>query len=427
MTNTEHAPKRALDAHARKAGVNFVFITVTLDMLAFGLALPVLPLLISEMAGGDQAFGAVIYGVFGTVWAALQFLCAPVLGAISDKVGRRPVLLFSNLGLAVQYVILALAPTLAILLVGRVLSGIASASVTTANAYIADVTPPEKRAAAFGILGAAFGVGFVLGPALGGLLGEMDPRLPFWCAAGMSFLAFLYGLFVLPESLAPENRSPIQWRKANPIGAIGFLREKPGVAPLAFAKFFSDLAHVVLPSTFVLYAAYRFDWGPQEVGLTLGAVGVCSIIVQAGLVGRVVKAVGPERALLLGISGGLVAFLIYGLAVAPWQIFIGLVFGAIQGFANAATQTLLTQRVGPTEQGKLQGALGGLTGLATLIGPALFTNVFAFFIRDGAPFALPGAAFLVAALCLVIAGVLAVRAMGSGGAVQPIANQSRQN
>jgi DHA1 family tetracycline resistance protein-like MFS transporter len=392
--------------------VNFVFVTVALDMLAFGLALPVLPLLISEMAGGTQAYGAMIYGLFGTVWAALQFLSAPVLGAISDKVGRRPILLYSNLGLALQYVILALAPTLAILLLGRIISGIASASVTTANAYIADVTPPEKRAAAFGMLGAAFGVGFVAGPAMGGLLGEMDPRLPFWAAAGMSFLAFLYGWFVLPESLAPENRSAIQWRKANPMGALGFLREKAGVAPLAFAKFFSDLAHVVLPATFVLYAAYRFDWGPQEVGLTLGVVGVLSIIVQAGLVGRVVKAIGPERALFLGIGAGICAFCIYGFAAEPAVMFFGVAFGAVYGFAGAAMQTLLTQRVGPTEQGKLQGALGGLTGFASLIGPALFTNVFAFFIHQGASVYLPGAAFLVAALCLVVSGVLAWRAVG---------------
>jgi DHA1 family tetracycline resistance protein-like MFS transporter len=389
----------------------FVFITVALDMLAFGLALPVLPLLISDLAGGDQAYGALVYGAFGTVWAALQFLCSPVLGAISDRVGRRPVLLFSNLGLALQYVILALAPGLVVLLLGRIISGIASASVTTANAYIADVTPPDKRAAAFGVLGAAFGVGFVAGPALGGLLGEADPRLPFWCAAGMSFVAFLYGLFVLPESLAPENRRPIRWSKANPVGALGFLREQKGVAPLAFAKFFSDLAYVVLPSTFVLYAAYRFDWGPSEVGLTLGVVGVLSIVVQAGLVGRVTKAIGPERALILGLGAGVIAFVIYGLAEQPWQIFVGVAFGALMGFINASAQSLLTQKVGPTEQGRLQGALGGLGGLAALIGPALFTSVFALFIHEDAWLYLPGAAFLVAAFSLVIAGLLVWRAV----------------
>jgi MFS transporter, DHA1 family, tetracycline resistance protein len=401
------APVPEVHSKARQAGVNFVFVTVALDMVAFGLALPVLPLLITQMAGGDDAHGAVVYGVFGTVWAALQFLCSPVLGAVSDNIGRRPVLLFSNFALGIQYVILALAPGLAILLLGRIISGIASASVTTANAYIADVTPPDKRAAAFGLMGAAFGVGFVLGPALGGLLGDVNPRLPFWCAAVASFAAGFYGLFILPESLPKDRRSPIQWRKANPVGVLTFLREQTGVAPLAFAKFFSDLGHVVLPSTFVLYAAHRFEWGPKEVGLTLGVVGVLSIVVQAGLVGRVVRWIGAEKALMLGLGAGVIAFVVYGLASEPWMLFVGVAFGSIYGFAGAATQTLLTQRVSPKEQGRLQGALGGLTGLATLFGPAIFTGTLAAFIADGAVVWLPGAAFLLAALFLVVSGVLA--------------------
>ena len=406
MTEATKAPPAA-----RQAGVWFVFVTVALDMLAFGLALPVLPLLITELAGGDAAHGAIVYGLFGTVWAALQFVCAPVLGAISDRVGRRPVLLFSNFGLAVQYVILALAPTLAILLLGRIVSGIASASVTTANAYIADVTPPEKRAAAFGTLGAAFGAGFVLGPALGGVLGDIDPRLPFWCACAMSTVAGLYGLFVLPESLPPERRTAIQWRKANPIGALGFLRERGDVFPLAIAKFFGDLGHVVLPATFVLYAAYRFGWEEQEVGLTLGLVGILSIIVQAGLVGRIVKAIGPGPTFYTAMAGGVTAFTIYGFASEPWHVFVGVVFGSLSGMAGAAMQTMVTQRVGPKDQGKLQGALGGLMGLASLIGPTLFTNTFAFFIGTAAPFSLPGAAFLLAAAFLLISGLIAFRTL----------------
>ncbi len=397
---------------ARTAGIGFVFVTVALDMLAFGLAMPVLPLLITDLAGGDAAHGAVVYGLFGSVWAALQFLCAPILGAISDRVGRRPVLLFSNFGLALQYAILALAPNLAVFLLGRIVSGVASASVTTANAYLADVTPPEKRAAAFGTLGAAFGAGFVLGPALGGLLGGIDPRLPFWLACAMSAAAGLYGLFVLPESLPAERRSRrILWRKANPVGAIGFLRERGDLFPLAIAKFFGDLGHVVLPSTFVLFAAYRFDWGPQEVGLTLGLVGVLSVIVQAGFVGRVVGAIGPGRAFYLAMGGGVTAFVFYGLAQEPWQVYAGIVFGALSGMAGAAMQTLATQRVGPEDQGKLQGALGGLAGFAALIGPAVFANTFAFFIGPAAPFALPGAAFLLAAGFLLLSAFIAWRAL----------------
>lgn len=397
-----------MTADRRRAGVGFAFVTVALDMLAFGIVLPVLPLLISDLGGG-AGDGALTFGLMQTIWAALQFTCAPLLGAISDRVGRRPVLLFSNAGLGLQWVIMALAPSLPWLFVGRIISGVASASVVTANAYVADVTPPERRAAAFGMMGAAFGLGFVLGPAFGGFLGSIDPRLPFWAAAGMNGLAFLYGVFLLPESLPKERRSAIDWSKANPAGALIFLRTKPGIGPLALVKFLSDLAHVVLPATFVLYAAHRYGWGPRDVGAMLAVTGVLSILVQAGLTGAIVKAIGARQALLLGLLSGAAAFTIYGIAPTGQWFLVGLPFGALYGLVNAAAQSLLTGAVGPQDQGKLQGALGGLQGFAGLVGPTLFTGTFAAAIAAG-PAGLPGASFLLGAAILLVGAALAGRA-----------------
>src|SRR2546421_12175033 len=247
----------------------FIFVTILLDTLALGVIIPILPKLIESFVDNDTAHAARIFGLFGTAWALMQFVFSPVLGALSDRFGRRPVVLLSNFGLAADYVLMALAPSLVWLFVGRVISGITSASISTAFAYIADITPPEKRAAVFGKIGAAFGAGFILGPAIGGLLGGMDPRLPFWVAAGLSFANTLYGWLILPESLPPERRSPFRWKSANPLGALRLLRSNKILAGLSLANFFGQVAHVVLPSTFVLYATYRYGWGPTEVGLTL--------------------------------------------------------------------------------------------------------------------------------------------------------------
>lgn len=238
-------------------------------MLALGMSLPVLPRLVVDFLGGDTARAAEIYGLFGTVWALMQFVCAPLLGALSDRFGRRPVILLSNLALGLDYVLMALAPTLGWLFVGRVISGITASSFSTAGAYVADVTPPERRAAGFGMLGAAFGLGFILGPALGGVLGAVDPRLPFWVAAAFSLLNFLYGLFVLPEPLPEARRAPFSWRRANPVGALTLLRSHPALMGLAAVHFMHRVAHDVLPSTFVLYTSYRYAWDERMVGVTL--------------------------------------------------------------------------------------------------------------------------------------------------------------
>jgi DHA1 family tetracycline resistance protein-like MFS transporter len=393
----------------RRAAVAFVFVTVMLDMLAIGIIIPVLPRLILSFLADDTADAAEMVGVFGTAWALMQFLFSPALGALSDRFGRRPIILLSNFGLGIDYVVMALAPSLGWLFVGRIVSGITAASVSTSFAYIADVTPPEKRAKAFGLMGAAFGVGFVLGPAVGGLLGSADPRLPFWVAAGLSLVNGLYGLLVLPESLAREHRAALQWKRANPLGAVGMLREHRGLLGLALVNFLGQFAHVVLNSTFVLYVGYRYGWGTRDVGLTLAAVGVCSMIVQGGLVGIVNKWLGERRTLLAGTAFGMIGFAIMGLAPTGGLIFVGLPALALWGLAGPATQSLMTRKVGRGEQGRLQGANSSLVGMANIVGPGIFTGLFAAVIGTGrfADWHLPGAPFLLAALAMVTATILA--------------------
>ncbi len=394
----------------RKAALVFIFITVLIDVLSFGVIIPVLPHLVEQFTGGDLASAARWVGVFGMTFAAVQFLSTPVQGALSDRFGRRPVILVSCLGLGLDFVVMALAGSLPMLLLARIISGVASASFTTANAYIADVTPPDRRAKSYGMIGAAFGLGFVAGPMLGGWLGGIDLRLPFWFAAGLALLNFLYGLFVLPESLPPERRTArFELAHANPLGALRLLRRYPQVLGLAAVVLLANLAHYVYPSVFVLFADYRFGWGPTEVGWVLAAVGVMSIIVNAGLVGWVVRTLGERRTLLLGLGCGVVGFGIYGIAGTPWLLLAGLPVSALWALASPATQALITREVGSEVQGRVQGALMSLVSLAGIIGPLLFANTFALFISESAPLELPGAPWFLAALLLGAAFVVGWR------------------
>jgi DHA1 family tetracycline resistance protein-like MFS transporter len=397
----------------RRAALVFVFITVALDMLALGMIIPVLPKLVIAFLGGNTVQAAEIYGLFGTVWALMQFVFGPVLGALSDRFGRRPVILLSNLGLGLDYVLMALSPTLGWLFVGRVISGITAASFATAGAYIADVTTEDKRAAGFGMLGAAFGLGFVLGPALGGVLGGIDPRLPFWVAAALSLLNASYGLFVLPESLPKERRSAFTWRRASSLGSLRLLRTHPELLGLALVTFLARIAHEVLPSTFVLYASYRYGWDERGMGLFLAAVGVCSTIVSAVLVRPVVGRFGERRVLLGGLVFGTAGFAIYGLAATGSMALLGVPVQALWGLSGPAAQGLMTRRVSPSEQGQLQGAQSSLAGVAGLIGPGLFSLTFAHFIGAQRAWQLPGAPFLLAALLLAAAAAVGARATGA--------------
>jgi DHA1 family tetracycline resistance protein-like MFS transporter len=389
----------------RQAALNFIFVTVLIDMLAFGMIIPVLPILVQSFVGDNAVRAAEMYGLFGTAWALMQLIFSPVQGSLSDRFGRRPVILISCAGLGLDFILMALAPNLWWLLVGRVISGITAASFSTAGAYISDVTPPENRAASFGLIGAAFGIGFVLGPALGGVLGAISPRLPFWASAVMALANVCWGLFVLPESLSKDKRVAFSWKNANPLGALKLLRSHPVLAGLAGSYFLINLAHVVLPSTAVLYMHYRYGWDTRAVGMMLAGVGISSLIVQAFLVKPMVKRLKERRALALGLIFGAAGFAIYGLAPTGPIFWIGVPIMALWGIATPSLQTMMTRLVQPTEQGRLQGALGSLVGLASLIGPTVFTQTFAVFIGERTDLRLPGAPFLLAAV-LVIAGMV---------------------
>ncbi|WP_411835048.1 TCR/Tet family MFS transporter [Pseudoxanthomonas mexicana] len=407
---------------ARRAALIFIFVTVLIDILAFGVIIPVLPALVKEFTGGDDARAALWVGLFGTLFYAIQFVCAPVQGTLSDRYGRRLVILLSCLGLGLDFLLMAVAQTLPLLLLARVFSGVFSASFTTANAYIADVTAPEKRAQAYGMIGAAFGVGFVIGPLIGGTLGEIDLRLPFWFAGGLALLNFLYGLFVLPESLPKEKRTPaFDWSHANPLGSLLLLKRYPQVFGLAAVVFIANLAHFVYPSVFVLYADHRYQWGPKEVSWVLAGVGVMSVIVNAVLVGRIVRRIGERRTLLLGLMCGVAGFAVYGWAPTGAMFLLGLPISALWALAAPATQALITRQVGEREQGRVQGALSSLASLAGIFGPMLFAGTFALFIGPRTPLPLPGAPWLLAGLCLLIGVLVAWRharpapATGTGG------------
>ena len=403
MTDTSTVPP------PRRAAILFILITVLLDMLSFGIVIPVLPKLVEEFLSGDTAKAAVIYGLMGTAWALMQFICAPIQGALSDRFGRRPVVLLSNLGLGLDYLVMALAPNVVWLIIGRTISGIASSSFSTAGAYIADVTPVEERAAAYGKIGMVFGLGFVFGPALGGWLGSFDPRLPFWGAAALSLLNAGYGFFVLPESLPPQSRMAFGWRRANPAGSLVLLRSHHELFGLAAVAFLGYLAHAVLPSTAVLYMGYRYGWGTASVGLMLAGVGVAAMIVQGGLIRPITARFGERATLLAGSLSGAAGFFIYGVAPEGWIFCLGIPIMAFWGLSGPATQALMSRRVSLSEQGQLQGAIASINGIAGLLGPTLFTEVFAYFIGSGAVGHLPGAPFLLASLLLVGAGTIAWR------------------
>ena len=400
-------------ASVRRGAVAFIFVTILLDMIALGVIMPVLPKLIEGFVENDTAHAARIFGLFGTAWALMQFVFSPLLGALSDRFGRRPVVLLSNFGLAADYVLMALAPSLTWLFVGRVISGITSASISTAFAYIADITPPERRAAVFGKIGAAFGAGFILGPAVGGLLGDIDPRLPFWAAAGLSFANALYGLLILPESLAPEKRASFRWRSANPVGALHLLSSSAGLAALSVVNFIAQVAHVVLPSTFVLYATYRYGWDSKTVGLTLAMVGICAMVVQGLAIGPIVRLLGERNAMLMGLCCGALGFVILGAAPTGPLSWLGIPVLSLWGISGAAMQSLMTRLVAPDQQGQLQGATSSVQSVAQLVGPFLFTLTFSYFIGTSAPLQLPGAPFLLAAALMVVCVAIAVRALAA--------------
>ena len=402
MTETALAPPR-------QAAFVFILVTVLLDMLALGMIVPILPRLVIDFVDGNHALAADVYGWFGSVWALMQFLFSPVQGSLSDRFGRRPVILASNIGLGLDYILMALAPSLVWLFVGRVISGMTAASFSVANAYIADVTPPELRAARYGMIGAAFGAGFIIGPALGGLLGSDDPRLPFWVAAGFSLVNAAYGVFVLPESLPLSKRAPFSWRRANPLGSLTLLRSHRELFGLASASFLNSLAHAALPSVTVLYMTFRYGWDARMIGFSMTFIGACALVVPGGLIGRFVAHFGDRAALITGLAFGVAGFAAFGLAWTGTLFWIGIPILALWGLGGAAIQALMTKRVSAHEQGQLQGANASLMGIANMIGPIFFTVTYARAITSSFGPWLSGAPFLLAAAFLTAAMIIGAR------------------
>ena len=418
---------------ARAPAIKFIFITLVLAVVGFGLLIPVLPKLIVEFRGGNVASGSGAYGWIISVFALMQFFCAPILGALSDRFGRRRIILIATAGSAIDYIIMANAPTLAWFFVARIIAGATAGVLSTANAYIADVTPPEKRAQSFGLLGAAFGIGFIIGPVLGGLLGNYSLRLPFWFAAGCAAANWLYGFFVLPESLKPENRRAFSWRRANPIGALMALQRFPAVLGLAESFFLLTLSQVMLQSTWALYTDYRYHWTPLQIGLSLMFVGVASGLVQATLVKKIVPKIGDTRAIIVGLCISFLAQIGYGLAPYGWVIYAIICFGCFAGIAQPALQSYITKHVPPNEQGTVQGVISGLASLAGIPGPFIASHSFGWAIAPhdvhlprlvsflDAPVNWllwhllpnhPGIAFFESAALVVLALVLAMRSFG---------------
>lgn len=399
-----------LSPRGRQAALVFIFVTVLIDVLAFGVIIPVLPHLMKQFNGGDTSQASYWVAVFGTAFAIVQFFSSPIQGALSDRFGRRPVILLSCLGLGLDFIFMALAPSLGWLFVGRMISAVTSASFTTANAYIADITRPEERAKGFGMIGAAFGLGFIVGPLIGGVLGDIDHRAPFWLSAVLALLNFLYGLFVLPESLPKERRTPtFDWSHARPMGGVMLLWRYPAIWGLVAVVFLANFAHYVYPSTFVLFADTRYGWDEKHAGYVLALVGVLSVIVNAILVGRIVKRLGERRTMLLGLCCGVTGFLIYSFADAGWMFLLGLPISALWAIAGPATQAQITAQFDESMQGRIQGALTSLVSLAGILAPSVFAGSFGFFIGPHAPVRLPGIAFLIASALLACAVLVGVR------------------
>jgi DHA1 family tetracycline resistance protein-like MFS transporter len=394
---------------SRKPAIGFIFLTLVIDILGIGLIIPNLPELVRQFEGGSTSSAAGVYGLLGALYALMQFGFAPVMGSLSDQFGRRPVILASLFGSGVDYLFLAFAPSLGWFFVGRAVSGITGASITAANAYIADITPPEKRAQSFGIIGAAFGLGFIIGPALGGFLGSYSLKLPFIVAACLTLTNWLYGYFVVPESLAPENRRKFSWARANPVGSFSALTRFPVVWGLAGTFFCLYLAHTTLQSTWVLYTSYRYGWSPKQTGASLAVVGLMAAIVQGGLVRVVVPKIGERRAIIFGLSISALNFLCYGLATHGWMIYVVLVAGSIGAVAGPAAQGLISRNIPPDEQGAVQGAMTSMMSACGIIGPPIATGLFGYFIGPTAPIHLPGISFFVGSGLVLTALALAIR------------------
>jgi MFS transporter, DHA1 family, tetracycline resistance protein len=392
-----------------RRAISFIFVTILLDSISFGIVLPVLPALIMQLTGEGLGAAATYGGWLAFVFAAMQFFCAPLLGNLSDRYGRRPVLLFSMLALGLDYLVMGFAPRLEWLFIGRLIAGVAGATYAPAYAYIADVSPPEKRAQNFGLVSAAFGVGFILGPAIGGLLGILGPRAPFFVAAGFALLNVAFGFFALPESLPRAARRPFQWSRANPLGTLRQMRKYPIVLGLASAAFLWQLGHQVLPSVWAFYTMLKFDWTSAGVGYSLAASGAVMAISQGLLTRKLIPALGGDRrAAMVGLIAGILVYLCYAFATQGWMIYVGILGWSIGALAWPSINSVMSQEIPASAQGELQGGMASLGSLASILGPPMMTQLFGY-TTGAAPVHFPGAPFLLAAVLALFSALIVSR------------------
>lgn len=398
-------------APSRKAAISFIFITLLIDVIGLGIIIPVMPALIENLTGGTVSEASRWGGWLTFAYAIMQFLFAPVLGNLSDRFGRRPVLLFSLLGFGVDYIFLSFAPTIGWLFVGRIIAGVTGASFTAAAAYIADISTPQNRAQNFGMIGAAFGIGFIIGPVVGGLLGEYGPRVPFLFAAGLSLLNALYGFFVLPESLPNESRRKFEWRRANPVGSLLHLRKYPAISGLILSLVLVYIAGHAVHSNWTFFTIEKFGWTEKIIGYSLGLVGLLTAIVQGGLIRYINPRLGSEKSVYTGLLLYGVGLLLFAFATQSWMMFLFLVPYCMGGIAGPALQSIISGNVPGNEQGELQGALTSLISATSIVGPPVMTNLFAYFTGKGAPFYFAGAPFLLGAVLMLVSSLLAYYSM----------------
>jgi MFS transporter, DHA1 family, tetracycline resistance protein len=396
---------------SKTAAIGFIFITLLIDVIGFGIIIPVMPTLISHLKHVDINESSKYGSLLTFAFAFMQFLFAPLIGSLSDKYGRRPVLLFSLFCFGIDYIFMALAPTYEWLFVGRVIAGIAGASITTGFAYIADISVPENRAKNFGMVGAAFGLGFIIGPVIGGLLGHFGPRIPFYAAAVLALLNWLYGYFVLPESLLKENRREFNWKRANPLGSLLSLKKYPALGGLVISIVLVYLASHAVQSNWSYFTMYRFKWDEKMVGISLGVVGLLVAIVQGGLIRYINPKLGNEKSIYTGLLLYAIGMFLFGMATQGWMMFVFLIPYCSGGIAQPALQAVMAGQVPPNAQGELQGALASLQSASAIVGPLVMNNLFFYFSQAEAPVYLPGAPFLLGALLLFIAFIVAYRSL----------------
>ncbi|MFN7313755.1 MAG: TCR/Tet family MFS transporter [Bacteroidota bacterium] len=399
----------------RPPAIGFIFITLLIDVIGFGIIIPVIPQLIQELTGGDMSEAATYGGWLMFSFAVMQFIFSPIMGGLSDRFGRRPVILISLFGFALDYLLVALAPTITWLFIGRILAGVAGANFTTATAYIADVSTPEKRAQNFGMIGAAFGIGFIIGPVIGGLLGQFGSRIPFYGAAGLTLLNWLYGYFILPESLSLANRRPFDWKRANPIGSLLHLKKYPIISGLVISLLCIYIAGYAVQSTWSYFTMERLKWNSAMVGYSLGAVGVLVAFVQGFLIRFSTPKLGAKKSVYIGLGLYTIGLVLFAFANQNWMMYAFLIPYCLGGIAGPSIQSMMSNQVPANEQGELQGALTSLISVTSIVGPLLMTNLFSYFTHNSKGIYFPGAPFMAGAVFMLISLVFAIRTLKSNG------------